>query len=128
MKNRAGGLESGFTLVEVLMVLAIIGALASIALPHYLTSRVTALAVSCQSNRRHIEESESAGYLINKTPGLAIDEKWKCPSGGVYVWLVSDPEDPDYPRWAVRSILPGCRPSIPAGMISIWTPRRWTSR
>ena len=98
MKRRALVGQNGFTLLEVMVVLAIIGALSSIALPYYMASREKAKAVSCQSNRRHIEEIEVANYLANKTPGLDIGEEWKCPSGGVYVWLVSDPDDPDYPK------------------------------
>ncbi len=27
-----------------------------------------------------------------------IEEVWQCPSGGVYVWLITDPSDPRYPR------------------------------
>lgn len=98
MKSLTDTQKHGFTLLEVLLVLAIIGALASIALPYYMASREKAKAVSCQSNRRHIEQAEEASYLANSTPSLTIDEKWKCPSGGTYIWLVSDPDDPDYPK------------------------------
>ena len=75
MKSLTDTQKHGFTLLEVLLVLAIIGALASIALPYYMASREKAKAVSCQSNRRHIEQAEEASYLANSTPSLTIDEK-----------------------------------------------------
>jgi len=97
MKRSTGPYEKGFTLLEIMVVLAIIGALATITLPHYVIYREKSMTAAFQSNRRHIEMDELANYLDNKTPSTTIDARWKCPSGGTYVWLVSDPQDPDYP-------------------------------
>ena len=89
---------SGFTLIEMLMVFVIIGALASIAIPHYVKFRESAQEAQCLSNRYHIELEEAAYYAANGKTSLTIDDKYKCPDGGTYVWLVMDPEDHDYPK------------------------------
>jgi prepilin-type N-terminal cleavage/methylation domain-containing protein len=88
----------GFTIMEVLVAIAITGFLASIAIPHYLDYRKKALAAACASNRYHIEMAERAYYLSQNKPGLKMDDGPFCPSGGVYVWIASDPNDPDYPE------------------------------
>lgn len=90
----------GFTLIEVLMVMVIIAALVSIAIPGYVKNREQAEAVSCLSNRRHIESEEAAYFLANQKPSLKIDDKYRCPSGGTYVWLISDPSLAGYPKVA----------------------------
>ncbi|MFH2218492.1 MAG: prepilin-type N-terminal cleavage/methylation domain-containing protein [Pseudomonadota bacterium] len=90
--------DQGFTLLELLMVIAIIGALASIALPSYLTYRENAHSAQCAANRHHINMAERDYYVQNNTSGLDIDPSWVCPSGGVYVWLVSDPDALGYPE------------------------------
>jgi len=90
--------SSGFALLELLMVFVIIGALASIAIPHYDEYREDALAAQCQANRYHIEMEELAYFAENGEPRLTIDDKYTCPSGGTYAWLVMDPEDPRYPQ------------------------------
>lgn len=100
MNRSMGAADNGFTWLEILVVISIIGVLATIALPHYVAYREKSMAVSCQSNRRNIEMAETAHFLENSAPGLSVDETWQCPSGGTYVWLISDPEDPDYPRVA----------------------------
>ena len=89
---------SGFVLIEMLMVFVILGTLASIALPHYADYRDKALSAQCLANRYHIEMEEQAYFLENGRPGLMISEKYSCPSGGTYVWLVSDPDEEGYPR------------------------------
>jgi len=90
--------HAGFTLIEILMVFIILSALASIAIPHYVNYRESALETQCLSNRYHIEMEEAAYYAENGKPNLKIDDRYKCPSGGTYAWLVMDPKDPDYPR------------------------------
>jgi len=90
--------SSGFVLLELLMVFVIIGTLASIAIPHYAEYREDALAAQCQANRYHIEIEELAYFAENGEPRLTIDDKYTCPHGGTYVWLVMDPEDPRYPQ------------------------------
>lgn len=90
--------EFGFTLIEVLMVIVIIGALASIATPQYASYQEDARSVSCQSNRRNIEMDERSHFLANDSTSLNIGSRYSCPSGGVYVWLISDPDNPEYPQ------------------------------
>lgn len=88
----------GFTLLELMVVISIIGVLASIAIPQYLSYRGRARAVNCQANRYHIEMTERVYFVDNGVPGLKIDDLYKCPCGGEYVWLVSDPKDTAYPK------------------------------
>jgi hypothetical protein len=85
-------------LIEMLMVIVTIGALASIAIPQYMNYREKALGAQCLSNRYHIDMEEAAFFAENGKTNLKIDERYKCPDGGTYVWLVMDPGDPDYPK------------------------------
>jgi len=89
---------AGFVLIEVLMVLVIIGSLSLIAIPNYSEYREKALASQCQANRYHIEMEELAYFAENNKPRLTIDNRYECPCGGTYVWLVMDPEDSRYPQ------------------------------
>jgi len=54
MKNNACG-EDGFTLVEIMIVVAIIGLLASIAIPNYAKAKERAYIATCINNLQQIE-------------------------------------------------------------------------
>lgn len=90
--------DHGFTLLEIMVVLAIIGALISIALPYYAAHREKAMAVACAANRHHAEMDEAAHNLAHGAPGLTIDPRYRCPAGGELVWIISDPAQAGYPR------------------------------
>jgi len=98
MKTLKNNNSGGFILIELMVVIAIMGALASIAIPRYSSYRDKARAASCLANRYHIEMAERAYFLEHNEPNLRIDDLWSCPSDGVYVWLISDANDPDYPK------------------------------
>jgi type II secretory pathway pseudopilin PulG len=118
-KNRI----SGFMLLELLIVIALLAALISIAVPSYVAYTEIARAASCLSNRHNIEQDKRTAYLNNDVPSLVIDNRYKCPSGGVYAWLVSDTADPNYPRigcslhYAPVSSVP--KPPI-SGLVASW--------
>ncbi len=88
----------GFMLVEMLIVIVVIAALISIAVPNYVAYAELARTAACLSNRHNVEQDKRTSYLNNEAQSLVIDNRYKCPSGGVYAWLVSDPIDPNYPR------------------------------
>lgn len=91
MKTKTSG-PAGFTLVEIMIVVAIIGMLATLAIPNYVKSREQAYKTACLNNLRQIDSAiQSWALELKKDSGQAVTyEDIKdylknsvvCPSGG----------------------------------------------
>jgi general secretion pathway protein G len=83
--------DEGFTLVELMVVLVILGILVSIAMLSYFASTARARAVTCEHNQRtlneavHVHEVEvgSAPTTIDDLEGYVVDfdQAIACPEG-----------------------------------------------
>ena len=89
--------HSGFTLVEIMIVVAIIGLLASIAIPNFVKARENAQRTTCIANLRSIDGVKSiwafeAHHKSTDTPTEAdlfgptayMRDKPQCPANGTY--------------------------------------------
>jgi prepilin-type N-terminal cleavage/methylation domain-containing protein len=100
MKTSKAPLWAGFTLVEIMIVVAIIGLLAAIAIPSFVHARAKSQATICINNLRQIEAAvvevalekgkhvgDTVNYPDDITPFIKLNSAGSipgCPAGGVY--------------------------------------------
>ena len=94
--------NGAFTLVEIMIVVAIIGLLAAIAIPNLVKSRATSQANACINNMRQIDSacqqvafaknlssgSTAINYPADITPYVKLNSASSippCPAGGTYI-------------------------------------------
>lgn len=78
--------KAGFTLVEIMIVVAIIGLLAAIAIPNFVRARTTAQTNACVNNLRQIDGAKDQWALeVGKTTGDA------CAMGDITPYLREEP-------------------------------------
>ena len=89
--------RAGFMLVEIMIVVAIIGLLAAIAIPNFIKARQASQKAACVANLRTMDGAKATWALEQKKnnadvptdadlfgPTSYIREKPGCPAGGTY--------------------------------------------
>ncbi len=115
--------KSGFTLLEIMIVVSLIGLLLAIAIPHFVRARATSNQATCISNLRQIRYAITQWGLEKKAAGTTsvqfsdiqpfMRSSVVCPAGGTSFtdsYEITDVQSP-----------PLCR-KVPSGPNPHWEP------
>lgn len=96
-RRPVGSLRSGFTLVEVLIVVLIMGVLLSVAMPQFIRARENSSTTGCQFTLRELQGAKERWAMDNNrpadatpvmsdlvVPGVYLKSTPQCPAGGTY--------------------------------------------
>ncbi len=96
--------KKGFTLVEIMIVVAIIAILAAVAIPNFVRYRKTSQMNACISNLKQLQAACEQARMSNvpttfNAAGIIGTDKFikvmpKCPAGGSYTPPAADTADP----------------------------------
>lgn len=95
LKNRKTECR-GFTLAELLIVVAIIAVLVAVSIPIFNTQLKKASLATCEANRRSLKADLSAIYLNNlnaddvKTEYDLVKDNYTCPDGGIISYKLDE--------------------------------------
>ncbi len=90
----------GFTLIEVLLVVVIIGFLASFAVPRYSETRISAFRAVLVSDLRNLSTSQEARWRMHEGYAETLAELDVHPSPGVSLEFT----EADHTGWAARAV------------------------
>jgi prepilin-type N-terminal cleavage/methylation domain-containing protein len=88
MRLRFRSRTRGFTLVEIMIVVLIMGILLAIALPQFQRARKNAVAKACQQNLKQIEGAKERWAMDNNKDALSTPTMDELAAPGVYMKAV----------------------------------------
>jgi prepilin-type N-terminal cleavage/methylation domain-containing protein len=97
MRNKRASCGRGFTFVEVMVVVLILGMLVAVGTPAFITAREKSYATSCRYNLKQIMGAKERWAMDNdkgpdsiplmvelELPGVYVQGNPRCPGGGDY--------------------------------------------
>ena len=101
MQRRTITLRSGFTLVEIMIVVAIIGLLAAIAIPNFSRARTTTQKNACIQNLRYIDGAKQMWATENRKTDSDVPTESDI---GAYLKGNAMPTCPGNGRYTIRAV------------------------
>ena len=111
MRKMLNNARRGFTLVEIMIVVLIIGILLAIAVPNFIRARESSRAKSCVSNLKQIDSAKEQWAMDNKK--TSADTPTTADLYGATKYVKSTPNCPASGTYAINAI--GTTPTCTVG-------------